>query len=86
MPPTGPSREIYASANGDHWHLLRDPTTGHSFVRHTANPASGGHVTDISLAAFLGSGRSGPEHQGLWRLIGTLVGDDEATPPSTAVA
>ena len=81
-----PNRQIYASANGDQWHLLRDPGTGHSFVRHTANPASGGHVTDISLAAFLGSGRTGPEHHELWRLIGTLVGEDEAMLPPTAVA
>lgn len=43
-------------------------------VRHTSNVASGGHVTDFSLATFLASGRNGPEHQELWRLIDNLVG------------
>ena len=76
MGPSEPNRLIYASPNGDRWHLLVDPTTGRSFVRHTGNIASGGHVTDFSLATFLASGRNGPEHQELWRLIGTLVGED----------
>jgi hypothetical protein len=76
MSPSEPNRLIYASPNGDQWQLLLDPTTGHSFVRHTGNVASGGHVTDFSLATFLASGRNGPEHQELWRLIGTLVGED----------
>ena len=76
MSPSEPSRLIYASPNGDYWHLLLDPTTGHSFVRHTGNIASGGHVTDISQTTFLASGRNGPEHQELWRLIGTLVSED----------
>ena len=74
-----PNRLIYASPNGDRWHLLFDPTTGHSVVRHTGNTASGGHVTDFSLSTFLASGRSGPEHQELWRLIGTLVDEDGPT-------
>ena len=74
-----PNRLIYASPNGDHWHLLLDPTTGHSFVRHTGNTPSGGHVTDFSLSTFLASGRNGPEHQELWRLIGTLVDEDSPT-------
>ncbi|MHB2210774.1 hypothetical protein [Methylobacterium sp. CM6257] len=75
MSPSGPDRLIYASPNGDHWHLLFDPTTGHSFVRHTGNVASGGHVTDFSLPTFLASGRNGPVHQELWRLIGSLVSE-----------
>ncbi|MGU3661822.1 hypothetical protein [Methylobacterium fujisawaense] len=86
MSTPDPHRLIYASPNGDHWYLLFDPTTGHSFVRHTGNMASGGYVTDFSLAAFLASGRNGPEHQELWRLIGTLVGTDEAKHRSTDVA
>ncbi len=77
MSPPEPGRLIYASANGDRWHLLFDPTTGRSFVRHAGNVASGGHVTDVGLAIFLASGRDGPEHQEIWRLIGTLVGQDE---------
>ena len=60
MGPSEPNRLIYASPNGDHWHLLPDPTTGHSLVRHNGNVASGGHVTDISLVPFIASGRSGP--------------------------
>lgn len=80
MGPSERARLIHASPNGDHWHLLLDPTTGHSFVRHTGNVASGGHVTDFSLATFLASGRNGPEHQALWRLIGTLVGEDGPEP------
>ena len=79
MDPSDPNRLLYASPNGDHWHLLLDPTTGHSFVRHTGNIASGGHVTDLSLATFLASGRNGPEHQELWRLIGTLVDENSPT-------
>ena len=47
------SRDLYLSPNGDRWLLLRDPSDGRSFVRHVANPASGGHVTDVALAAFL---------------------------------
>ncbi len=72
---TEPGREIYVSSNGDHWRLLYDAMTGHSFVRHTGNPASGGHVTDISLPAFLSNGRSGPEYQALWRMVATLVSE-----------
>ena len=85
MSPSVPSRLIYGSPNGDRWHLLFDPTTGHSFVRHTGNTASGGHVTDFGLATFLASDSNGPEHQELWRLIGTLVGNERDL-TSTAVA
>lgn len=73
-------REIYTSSNGDRWHLLYDSGTGQSFVRHSGNLASGGYITDIGLPAFLATGRSGPEHQALWQMIGTLV-QHEVTPP-----
>ena len=86
MSPSVPNRLIYASPNGDRWHLLIDPTTGHSFVRHTGNIASGGHVTDFSLATFLASGRNGPEHQELWQLIGALVGEDDPRPRPIDIA
>ena len=66
-------RELYASPNGDRWHLIRADDTGDIFVRHTANEASGGNVIDFAIPVFLGLGRHGPEHQELWRLIGTLV-------------
>ncbi len=81
---TGSLREIYASSNGDRWHLIYDPETGHSFIRHSGNPASGGHVTDISLSAFLANGRSGPEHQALWQMIATLISDNSALPDAPA--
>jgi hypothetical protein len=86
MSPPAPSRLIYTSSNGDHWYLLRDPGTGQSFVRHTGNAASGGHVTDLTLSSFLASGRNGPEHQELWRLIGTLVSDQSQMHPGTETA
>ena len=75
-------RELYASPNCDVWHLLRDPETGHAFIRHTANAASGGNVVDISLPVFLSLGRDGPEHQELWRLIGTLIETERSSPPT----
>ena len=71
------ARELYHSANGDRWHLVLDATSGRAFVRHEANPASGGHVTDLDVAAFLAAGQ-GPEQQELLRLIRTLA---EAPPP-----
>jgi hypothetical protein len=69
------ARKLYSSPNGDRWYLIRD-ATGEVFVRHEANSASGGTVSHIEVAEFLGTGR-GPEHQELLRLIGTLL-DDEA--------
>lgn len=77
-------REIHVSSNGDRWVLLSDPETGHSFVRHSGNPASGGHVTDIGLAAFLAADRGGPEHQALWLMIAILA--DGKSIPAIAVA
>jgi hypothetical protein len=47
-----PNRLIDASSNGDQWQLLLDLATGHSFVRHTGNLASGGDLTEFSLAPF----------------------------------
>lgn len=74
-------RVLHVSSNGDRWVLLRDPTDGRSLVRHEANAASGGHVTDIALAAFLTADRGGPEHQALWTLIGELADQWDAWPP-----
>ncbi|WP_375410976.1 hypothetical protein [uncultured Methylobacterium sp.] len=70
-------RLLYASPNGDRWHLVRATDGGDVFVRHTANEASGGHVTDVAIPVFLGHDRHGPEHQELRRLIGDLVADVE---------
>ncbi len=66
------TRELYSSANGDRWHLVRDG--GRVFIRHQANLPSGGHVAEIEIGTFLSQGR-GPEQQALLRLIGTLVGE-----------
>jgi hypothetical protein len=58
------TRDLYRSPNGDRWLLVRDDT-GRVFVRHEANPASGGAVTDTNIASFLGQGGLGPEKQEL---------------------
>jgi len=67
------ARELYRSANGDRWSLVRDPGSGRVFVRHEPNAASGGRTSDIGIGEFLARGGHGPEHQALLRLIGTLV-------------
>jgi len=67
------AKELYVSANGDRWSLLRDPGSGRVFVRHEPNLPSGGRASDIGIAEFLARGGHGPEHQELLRLIGTLV-------------
>ncbi|MBX6744491.1 MAG: hypothetical protein IRY87_20865 [Acetobacteraceae bacterium] len=69
------TRELYASANGDRWLLVRDAGSGRVFVRHEPNAASGGQRAEIEIGEFLARGSQGPEHQALLRLIGTLVGD-----------
>ncbi len=67
------ARELYRSANGDRWSLVRDPGSGRVFVRHEPNASSGGRASDIEVGGFLARGGHGPEHQELLRLIGTLV-------------
>ena len=66
------TRDLYRSANGDRWLLVRDDS-GRVFVRHEANAASGGTVTDSEIAEFLTQGGLGPEKQELLRLIGSLA-------------
>ena len=68
-------RVLYESANGDRWSLVRDPASGHVFVRHEPNVSSGGRSRDIEVGSFLSRDAHGPEHQKLLRLIGTLVED-----------
>ena len=68
---------LYRSANGDRWSLMHDSEQGRRFVRHEANPSSGGHVSDIDVAEFLGSDGHGPEHAALRRLL------DSEPAPST---
>lgn len=61
--------EIYRSPNGDRWWLVRDTGSGREFVRHEANPSSGGHVTETDVAVFLSQGGSGLEYAALRRLM-----------------
>jgi hypothetical protein len=76
------TRDLYRSASGDRWLLVRDDT-GRVFVRHEANLASGGAVTDMEIAHFLGQGGLRPEKQELIRLIGSLA-DYQVTPAAGA--
>jgi uncharacterized peroxidase-related enzyme len=68
-------KELYRSANGDRWCLVRDPGSGRVLVRHEPNAPSGGRARDIEIGDFLARGGHGPEHAELLRLIGTL-GDE----------
>jgi hypothetical protein len=63
------SEEIYRSANGDRWRLIRDDASGRVFVRHEANLSSGGHVTDTDVDDFLAVAGPGPEYAALRRLL-----------------
>ena len=76
------TKDLYRSANGDRWLLVRDDS-GRVFVRHEANLASGGTVTDSEIAEFLGQGGLGPEKQELLRLIGSLA-EYRVTPGGSA--
>jgi hypothetical protein len=67
------AKELYSSANGDRWSLVRDLGSGRVFVRHEPNASSGGRTTDTGIGEFLVRHGQGPEHQELLRLIGTLV-------------
>jgi hypothetical protein len=66
---TQSAEEIYRSANGDRWTLIRDTNSGRLSVRHEANPSSGGRVTEMDVEAFLSIGGSGPEFGALRRLL-----------------
>jgi hypothetical protein len=70
------ARELYHSANGDRWSLVREQGRDHVSVRHEPNLASGGTVSIMDLSHFLGQPGQGPQHQALLRLIAGLV--DEA--------
>jgi hypothetical protein len=70
--------QLYRSPNGDSWFLARDPATGLGIVRHQANASSGGQVTDVEIATFLG-GPPHPEQEALLRVIGRLIVDPHGT-------
>jgi hypothetical protein len=61
--------DIYRSANGDRWLLVCDSEAGQAFVRHEANLAAGGQVTDLEIEEFFSRGGSGPEHTALREII-----------------
>ena len=65
-------QDIYTSSNGDRWKLVNDTTAKCMFVRHEANPASGGSVTDTDVDDFLSIGGSGPEYAALRRTLNRL--------------
>jgi hypothetical protein len=69
------ARVLYESANGDVWRLILDPQSGVPMVEHKPNASSGGRASLTEIGQFLRSGGSGPEHQALLQLIGTLVDD-----------
>jgi hypothetical protein len=66
------TREFYCSTNGDKWFLRHEVESGRVYVKHVANPASGGHQTDYEIDAFLNRPRS-PERTALLRLIASLA-------------
>jgi hypothetical protein len=66
--------ELYRSANGDTWSLVRDDASGHPQVLHEPNRASGGRASRIGIGDFLSRDAHGPQHAALLGLIGTLVG------------
>lgn len=69
------SVEIYRSANGDTWHLIRNSVTGRVLVRHQANPSSGGHVTEVEVEEFLSRDASGPEYDATRKLLAASGGE-----------
>ena len=73
-------RQLYSSANGDRWFLVRDGESGQVFVRHEPNLPSGGNASTIEIGTFLSQGPRGPEHQALLGLIGSLVDNEGPTP------
>lgn len=66
---------FFSSSNGDRWSLGRDVDAGAAHVMHYANVPSGGAVTRIEIADFLGGGPARPEQHALLRLLGDLASD-----------
>src|ERR1700733_13759338 len=65
------STDIYRSSNGDRWRMISDPVSGRRLVRHEANLASGGHVTEITVEEFLAVNGPRPEYEALRRILGS---------------
>jgi hypothetical protein len=90
------NRLFYRSENGDCWSLMTDASSGRRFVRHEANPSSGGHLTDTDVEAFLAINGGGPEFVALREMSGMSPGDrvfalesgrdeDQASPSEAAL-
>jgi hypothetical protein len=71
MPQT--TRELYRSANGDSWILVRDVLSDTPHILHEPNRASGGRSSRIEIGDFLTRDANGPQHAELLRLIGLLA-------------
>ena len=63
------AEDFYRSSNGDRWQLIRDATSGRSFVRHEPNLSSGGRVTDTDVDEFLARTGTSPENLALRALL-----------------
>jgi hypothetical protein len=72
-------KTIYRSSNGDRWTLMRETATGRQFVRHKANPLSGGRITDTGVDEFLSVAGPGPEFAALRRML-SFPEDGEQAP------
>jgi hypothetical protein len=70
--------DFYRSSNGDRWQLIRDTTSGVSFVRHEPNLASGGRVTDTDVEEFLNRTGSSPENLALRALLDKYPGTEKS--------
>jgi hypothetical protein len=70
------ARELYRSANGDIWSLVRDDASGNPHILHEPNRALGGRASRIEIGDFLTRDAHGPQHAELLRLIGTLLDRD----------
>ena len=75
-------RQIYKSANGDTWLLVRHERELVA-VEHRPNAASGGSISQKSVGKFLVENGNGPERQELLKLIASLVDAAAAGPETT---
>ncbi|MCB1467001.1 MAG: hypothetical protein KDK08_07635 [Rhizobiaceae bacterium] len=69
--------QFHTSSNGDRWLLARNESS-EGFVRHEANSASGGSLSNIAISNSLVGNAESPECKSLLRLIGSLVADEPA--------
>jgi hypothetical protein len=74
------SQDIYRSANGDVWKLITDAESRWMIVRHVANKASGGQVTDTDVLAFLSVNGAGPEYAALRDILRKMGMNNPSTP------